>query len=139
MAISIKKLEIGDNVHIILTNGFPLKLNKTSKGFTWDITSLPAGAKQSQETTTSFIGFVTGNDLGTATLSMQGNSGVDSRITRNTTRGSGPKITAEAKIPWNYINKGWKITRKAVEKHDSVFPNRKSFGTNVIRVRIKIP
>jgi len=139
MALSIKKLEVGDTVHIILTNGFPLKLNKTINGYTWDITGFPAGTKQSQETTTSFLGTVTANDLATATLSVQGNSGVTSRMTRHTTRGNGPAISANAEIPWNFIKQGWKLTRKAVEKYDSVFPDRPSFGTNVIRVRIKIP
>ena len=138
--LSIKKLEDGDSVHIILSNGFPLQLlYSTTVGYTWEIVSHPAGQKQSQATTTSFVGFVTGNDLGLATLYMQGSSGGNTRLTKGSLKGSGPSIGAAATIPWNYIKMGWKLTRVAIERTDPIMPHRPSFGTNVMRVRLKIP
>ncbi len=58
--LSIKKLENGDTVHLILTNGFHLELIfSTSVGYVWKIVSQPAGAKQSQATSSDeeFAGF----------------------------------------------------------------------------------
>ena len=137
--ISIKKLESGDTIHIILTNGFPLELFKTSQGYHWSIANRPTGRNQSQSTTTSFVGFVSSNDLSTMTLYVQGNSGAATRLTKGTVKGSGPTTTAMATIPWNYIKVGWKLTRVAVETTDPIIPTRSSFGVNVIREKIKIP
>jgi hypothetical protein len=138
--ISIKKLNDGDTVHLLLNNGFPLKLlySKTV-GYRWEISPSPAGVKQSQETTTSFVGYVMGNDLGLATLYVQGSAGSDTRLTKGTLKGSGPAIVAKATIPWNYIKMGWKLTRVAIERTDPIIPSRPAFGTNVMRDRIRIP
>ena len=138
--ISIKKLKAGDTVHIILQNGFPLELITYSpNNHKWEIVSRPGGRRQSQATTTSFLGSVLKNDLALATLHVQGSSGADSRLTKGTVKGSGPTVVAEAQIPWGYIKAGWKLTREAVEMHDPIIPSRPAFGTNVLRHKIKIP
>jgi len=138
--ISIKKLNNGDTVHLIFPNGFPLKLIYSKvAGYKWEVIPFPAGTKQSQDTTTSFVGFVMENDLALATLYVQGTSGGYTRLTRGTLKGSGPSITARATIPWNYIKIGWRLTRVAIERADSLFPARPSFGTNVMREKLKIP
>ena len=138
--VSIKKLNNGDTVHIILQNGFHLTLVYSKViGYKWEVIPYPAGRKQSQETTTSFVGFVTDNDFGIATLYVQGSAGSNTRLTKGTLKGSGPSISAPATIPWNFIKMGWRLTRQAVERHDPIIPTRPAFGTNVIREKIKIP
>lgn len=137
--ISIKKLKEGDTVHIILHSGFPLQLMKFKTGYVWEIVNRPAGRKQSQATTTSFVGFVSNNSVESMTLYVQGNSGADSRLTKGTVKGSGPTVTAQATLPWNYIKVGWRLTRSAITTKDPIIPSRPSFGTNVIREKLKIP
>ena len=92
-----------------------------------------------KESVNSFVGFVTDNDFGIATLYVQGSAGSNTRLTKGTLKGSGPSISAPATIPWNFIKMGWRLTRQAVERHDPIIPTRPAFGTNVIREKIKIP
>jgi hypothetical protein len=138
--ISIKKLEPGTTLHLILTSGFPLELVRVTPGrMEWQISDRQSGRKQMQTLTTSFLGRVTGNDLGTATLKMVGNAGSANGLSRGSMKGMGPAISAPAEIPWNYIKSAWKIERVAIVTKDPIMPERPTFGTNVTRERVTIP
>lgn len=143
--VSIRQLNAGDTVHIILRRGYPLKHTVVGGVGQWNIVSAKTQSTQAQDELTNFAGRVASSANGV--LKLYGGAETGQGIHQSMRSGSTAGGVGLATVPWNFIWKAWRINFEYetvnVTTHGPNPPDTSNettrSRTKIIKEKIKIP
>ena len=112
--VSIRQLNKGDTVHVLLRHGYPLKHSSSAGAGEWNVVVRKGGSKQAQNELTNFVGTVAAVIPSKGILKLYGGGGTGQGIHQSMASGKTAGVGL-ATIPWNFIWKAWRIVLEPAE------------------------